>query len=520
LTNKLFRLFCREFFFHLNFQIMHRYLKTLAFIFLSLSLFNGFTQPYNRTITGIITSYDEAVPLEDVAVAVKGSNRYTGSQADGIYYINVLPGDSVLVFRHNDFQPLEIKLTNADQYNIVLKRAGNSAEITVAKPEAFSPYGKWRGTFRIKDDIEVPFIFEITGNTAENTKVYFINAEERFDGGKLRQTKDSLFILADQFDNELAFKIENNSLTGVLRKQDKSGNQVPVKAERGNPFRFAETGILPAANITGTYDIVFKNDNGKDEKAVGLFTQEGNKLRATFLRITGDSRFLDGIVSGNNFYLSTFIGSGPGYYKGTINKDGSITGEVISARAAQIFTGSPNEEAALPDPYKLTFLKDGYTSLDFSFPDINGKPVSLKDAKYKNKVVIITITGTWCPNCVDEASFLAPWFKENKKRGVEAIAIHYERKTDTAYVRKVITRFRERFGIEYDEVFAGIADKQVVAESLPALNTFLSFPTTIFIDKKGKVAKIHTGYNGPATGKYYEAFKKEFNEEIDSLLKK
>jgi peroxiredoxin len=506
---------------HLNFQIMIRYLKTLAFSFLLFAAVNGFTQPYNRTITGIITSYEEAVPLEDVAIAVKGSNRYAGSQADGIYYISVLPGDSILVFRHNDFQPLEIKLTNSDQYNIVLKRANNSAENKMANPTDFSPYGKWRGTFRLKDDVEVPFIFEITGNAAENAKVYFINGEERFDGGKLKLlTNDSLFISLDEFDNELTFKIENNSLTGVLRKQDKSGNPVPVKAEKGNPFRFVETGIQPTSDITGTYDIIFKNDNGKDEKAVGLFKQEGNKLRATFLRITGDSRYLDGIVSGNNFYLSTFIGSGPGYYKGTISKDGSIAGEVISARGGQIFAGSPNEEAALPDPYKLTFLKDGYTSLDFSFPDINGKQVSLKDAKYKNKVVIITITGTWCPNCVDEASFLAPWFKENKKRGVEAIAIHYERKTDTAYARKVITRFREKFGIEYGQVFAGLADKQLVAESLPALNTFLSLPTTIFIDKKGKVAKIHTGYNGPATGKYYEAFKKEFNEEIDELLKK
>lgn len=490
---------------------MVRYLKNLTWPCLLLSCSIGFSQPAGRTISGIITSQEDAAPLEGVTVIVKGSNRASGTQADGVYYINVSPGDSVLVFSYNDFQTQEVKLGSANEYNIILKRGKNAIE----NKSSFSPYGKWRGVFRLKDGLDAPFIFEISGNSTEDTKVYFINAEEKFDGGKLKQTKDSLFILADQFDNELAFKIESNSLSGVLRKQDKTGIPVPVRAERGYPDRFTETGAKPSADISGTYDIVFKTDNGKDEKAVGLFKQNGNKLRATFLRITGDSRYLDGIVSGNNFYLSTFIGSGPGYYKGTINKDGSVTGEVISARSVQVFTGSPNEDAALPDPYKLTFLKDGYTSLDFSFPDINGKPVSLKDDKYKNKVVILTITGTWCPNCVDEASFLAPWYKENKKRGVEAIAIHYERKTDTAYARKVITRFREKFGIEYDAVFAGLADKQQVAESLPALNTFLSFPTIIFIDKKGKVAKIHTGYTGPATGKYYDGFVKEFNEEID-----
>jgi peroxiredoxin len=494
-------------------------LKTLAAFLLLSSGYISFSQSSTRTVSGIITSAEDAAPLEGVTVAIKGSNRASGTQADGIYYINISPGDSVIQFSLADFQTSEIKLTQANEYNVVLKRKSLGTQNNIAKSTPFSPYGKWRGVFRLRDNLEVPFIFEISNSSATTKKVYFINAEEKFEGGKLKITNDSLFILADQFDNELAFKIENNSLTGVLRKQDKSGTPIPVKAERGNPNRFFTPPVKPVADISGTYDIIFKNENGKDEKAVGLFKQEGNKLRATFLRITGDSRYLDGIVSDTNFFLSTFIGSGPGYYKGSINKDGSLAGEVISMRGGQYFTGTPNEEAALPDPYKLTYLKDGYTTLDFSFPDIYGRLVSLKDDKYRNKVVILTITGTWCPNCVDEAAFLAPWYKANKKRGVESIAIHYERKTDTAYARKAITRFREKFGIEYDAVFAGLADKQYVAESLPALNTFLSFPTTIFIDKKGKVAKIHTGYTGPATGKYYDSFVKEFNEEVNDLLK-
>ena len=102
---------------------------------------------------------------------------------------------------------------------------------------------------------------------------------------------------------------------------------------------------------------------------------------------------------------------------------------------------------------------------------------------------------------------------------MEVIAIHYERQTDTAFLRKAFQRFHKKFDIEYDEVIAGVADKQAVAESLPALNTFLSFPTTVFIDRKGKVSKIHTGYTGPATGSYYTEFVKEFNAEIDRLLK-
>lgn len=383
---------------------------------------------------------------------------------------------------------------------------------------AFATAGKWRGAFEIKPGVTVPFNFEIT-NSTNKPHLVFLNAEERFEGGVVRQTSDSILVSLDQFDNEFAFKISGDSLVGTLRKQDKSGTPLPVSATKGKDYRFKPNGKAANADFSGKYDITFKGAGGKEENAVGLFKQQGNKISGTFLRVTGDSRYLEGIVEGNDFYLSSFIGSSPSYYKGSFAEDGTLTGEVVSARGNTPFSGKQNANAALPDAYKLTYLKEGYKTLDFSFPDVNGKKISLSDEKFKNKVVILTITGTWCPNCVDEASFLAPWYKENHDRGVEVVGIHYERQLDSAYVRKALTRFREKFDIQYDQVIAGKPDKQLVAESLPALSNFLSFPTTIIINKKGEVAQIHTGYSGPATGKYYTDFVKEFNTEIDALLK-
>lgn len=394
---------------------------------------------------------------------------------------------------------------------LVLVLAASSGFTQLKK---FNPAGLWRGVF-LNNQTEVPFNFEIK----DNGTVYLINAEERFESGTAKIVGDSLFIPLDQFDNELVFYTGDKKITGVLRKQDRSGTAIPVTAERDKKYRFEEPATQTSVDLSGTYDIIFKSPAGTEEKAVGLFTQNGGKLRATFLRITGDSRYLDGIVSGNHFYLSSFIGSSPIYYTGTIGPDGKLSGESVYAKGSQQFTGVQNENAALPDAFSLTTLKNGYSTLDFGFPDINGKTVSLHDEKYRNKVVILSITGTWCPNCVDEASYLAPWYIQNKDRGVEAIAIHYERQTDPAFVSKVLNRFRHKYDIRYDQVIAGVADKQKVAESLPALNSFLAFPTLIFIDKKGKVAKIHTGYSGPATGKYYDQFKKEFNDEVDLLLK-
>jgi thiol-disulfide isomerase/thioredoxin len=380
--------------------------------------------------------------------------------------------------------------------------------------QTFSPFGKWRGLFQIREGIEAPINFEITGKSIADAKVFFINAAERFDGGRLRKQKDSLFISLDQFDNELAFKINGQQLEGVLRKTDGSGTPVKLTAEKGKSYRFLTNGPEPTGDITGTYDII----SSEKDSTIGLFTQNGRKLSATFLSITGDSRYLDGIVEGNKFFLSSFIGSGVAYYQGTFNSDGTISGEQVGVRGARKFTGRENDEAKLPDLYSLTYLKQGYNRFDFSFPDLEGKEVSLTDQKYKGKVVIIAITGSWCPNCMDETAFLSPWYKKNRSRGVEVVAIHYERKDDPVFVKNALSRYKKKFDVQYDQVFGGVADKQFVANSLPSLNTFLSFPTTIFINKKGEVAKIHTGYTGPATGKFYTEFVKEFNEEVNQLL--
>ena len=84
-----------------------------------------------------------------------------------------------------------------------------------------------------------------------------------------------------------------------------------------------------------------------------------------------------------------------------------------------------------------------------------------------------------------------------------------------------IQRLKDRIGIEYPIALAqfGSSNKTKAQQKLPMLNHVLSYPTSIFVDKKGDVRKIHTGFNGPATGQKYLDFKKEFESFIDLLLK-
>jgi len=175
--------------------------------------------------------------------------------------------------------------------------------------------------------------------------------------------------------------------------------------------------------------------------------------------------------------------------------------------------------AKLPDAYSLTALKPGYTKMDFTFTDLNGKKVSLNDARFKNKVVILQIMGSWCPNCMDETAYLVNFYKKYHPKGVEIIGLAYERSTDYARSKKSLQQLVTRFGINYPVLVTGYTnDKKELTKSLPMLANFMGFPTTIIIDKKGDVRKIHTGFSGPGTGNYYAEFINEFEKLNDDLL--
>jgi thiol-disulfide isomerase/thioredoxin len=166
----------------------------------------------------------------------------------------------------------------------------------------------------------------------------------------------------------------------------------------------------------------------------------------------------------------------------------------------------------------LTYLKEGFDKISFSFPDMEHNRISPSDEKYEGKVLILQIFGTWCPNCMDETKFLTQWYNDNHDRGVEILGLAYERKDDFDYASARVKKMKEKLGVPYDFVIAGTNDKEKAAETLPMLNKVIAFPTTIFIGKDGKVKHIRTGFEGPGTGIYYERFKERFNQIMGDLL--
>jgi peroxiredoxin len=389
------------------------------------------------------------------------------------------------------------------------------------KPK-FIKEGKWRGEFTVSES-KVPFNFELKGKDAEHAVFTLINGSRRDNFHVKSVGTDSVYIKMNTYDAALVAKIEDDgSLSGEYRSLVPGfrGNSLPFTAEYGKTYRFVEPGkdVAPKADLTGKWEIKTYSKEAVPA-SIALLKQKGNKLTGVVMTVVGDTRELEGTVQGDEFALSGFTGPSPFSIKGKINADGSISGEEGFGIYKNLkFDAAKKTEVELPDPYKLTFLKEGYKKLDFSFPGIDGKQVSLSDNKYKGKVVIVEIIGTWCPNCTDQTVFLSPWFNKNHQRGVEAIALGFEQKDSLEYAKYTLGKLKEKYEINYDIAFGGLADKKLVSQKLPALNKFIAFPTTIIIDRKGDVREIYTGYTGTVTGKYHEDYEKKFNKLLDELI--
>lgn len=375
--------------------------------------------------------------------------------------------------------------------------------------------GLYRAELKVNDSLNLPFNFEVI---SEN-ELHVFNAEEVIEVKAIEYKNDSVYIQMLVFEGFIVAKIEDESLNGRFVKP--SLNRVmEFKAERGND-RF-DTVEEPDSNISGNWETIF-SPNSEDDKyiAKGIFKQNGNKVTGTFRTTTGDYRYLEGVLNGNQLRLSTFDGAHAFLFNAEVN-DNTMAGVFYSGNHwKEPFVAKRNDTFKLPDANQLTYLKEGFDTVAFSFPDEKGNMVSLNDDRFKDKVVLIQIMGTWCPNCLDESKYYSEFYKNNKDQDLEIVALAFEYVKTPEKAFNNIKRLKQDVGIEYPVLLAqhGSASKVKANEKLPMLNNVLSYPTTIFIDKKGDVRKIHTGFNGPATGEKYIEFKNEFEGFVGELLK-
>jgi len=374
--------------------------------------------------------------------------------------------------------------------------------------------GQWRASFLLDKGREIPFSITYSlGNT-----ITISNAEEKIIVNDVTIKEDSIIIRMPIFEGVFKGVFTETTIKGAFIKPSLD-RVVAFEMRHGNSPRFSNA-EKARVQVGGNWETVFSPDVEADRYiAKGIFEQIGNNLTGTFRTTTGDYRYLEGVVFGDSLKLSTFDGSHVFLFEAEI-KDDIMNGVFFSGNHfKEPFTAKRNNDYELPAAESLTFLKEGFERFDFSFPDTEGNLVSLEDAVYKNKVVIVQVMGSWCPNCLDETKFYTKYYNENKNEHLEMVALAFEYASTKEKAISSIKRLVEGVKVPYRVLLAqyGSSSKVEANEKLPMLNHVLSYPTTIFIDKTGVVRRIHTGFNGPATGEKYYEFVNEFESYVRML---
>jgi peroxiredoxin len=404
---------------------------------------------------------------------------------------------------------------------------GFAAMILAAAPSVASAAAFKAGDYRLVAATplgELPINLKLEQKNGAWTAAY-VNGPEVMAAEATTVAGDALTVSFPSYGSRLEAKVDDaGALSGTLIFTRASGSvEVPVTGRAGVSHRFFPDAAKEYAGLNGRWAVtVPASADGKSaaRPGIGEFTQAGNKVHGAIMYVNADTRWLAGEVRGNEVYMSIFDGGTGSLMRATLQPDGTLTGSTLMlvGNLRTDWTAKKDATAALPDPTKLTYLKPGYDKFEFSFPDLDGKMVSLDDPRFKGKVTIITIGGTWCPTCHDEAAFMAPFIRENRARGVEGVALQYEFSADFAKAAQACRNFAKRYGIDFPMLIAGTNDKEAASRTLPMINAVLVYPTMIVVDRKGRVRNIHTSFPGPATGVHHENFKREFKQLIDGLV--
>ena len=383
--------------------------------------------------------------------------------------------------------------------------------------------GSYRGVLILNEEnnIELPFNFDVKYK-GKKPSIIIKNADERIVVDEISVKGDSLIFKMPVFDTEFRTVFVGDNLEGLwINHYKTTKNKIKFKAIYGETNRFAFVPGKANPNFEGRWETTFSPNTKDSSKAIGVFhhIEQTDYISGTFLTETGDYRYLEGMKNGNKLFLSCFDGSHAFLFVADF-KDEKLVGTFYSGASWQEpWMAIRNDSYKLANADEITFLKNKDEKINFSFPDLNKKTVTLNDKKFENKPVIIQVMGSWCPNCMDESAYLAGLYKQYKDDGLEIIALAFEKTSDFETSKERLLRLKKKFNMEYDILVTQQTGKEKAGEVLSALNKISAFPTTLFLNKQHQVVKIHTGFSGPATGNDYEVFKANTESLIKQLLK-
>ncbi len=372
------------------------------------------------------------------------------------------------------------------------------------------PLGRWDAIV-VVNGIDVPFRFDIAA-AKKGVSGSFVNADQKITSTSGTFDNDVMTLRFAQYASTLHATYRDGRLEGTYDRGSRGA--YPFKAQR---FTTAAMPTANAPSIDGEWTIGANSNKGESAWRF-IVRQNGVEVSGAILRVDGDTGALTGAYRDGKFVLSHFSGARPLLLEVTLTADGSlellqngktklVAVRADSAKAKDI--GTPT------DPSLHTRVKDPTERFQFSFNDLDGRLVSNTDARFQGKVVIVNITGSWCPNCHDEAPFLADLHRKYQKRGLEVVALSFEEEEQLANPTR-LRAFLEQYGIEYTVLLAGVPDQ--LAEKVPQADNLNAFPTTFFVGRDGRVRGVHAGFPSSGSGSYYTQAERDIIAEIERLL--
>jgi thiol-disulfide isomerase/thioredoxin len=381
----------------------------------------------------------------------------------------------------------------------------------VAQP---SIAGRWDATIQI-NGVDTPFPLEISGS-GTNVAASFFNGDDRYPSTQGRFENGKLVLNWDYYAATLDATLKDGALEGQYAGTRRMKGPFAIRATRAAVAKPATAPVV-VPDIGGLWEI--PNKSGKGELAWRFIVQQsGPKASATILRVDGDTGTISGAFQNGKFVLSHFDGARAHLLEITPAADGTL--DILQDGKLKLTAYRPAAARAkgLPeptDPDLHTTMKDPREPFRFSFPDLKGRLVSNVDPRFRGKVLVIEITGSWCPNCHDEAPFLAEMYHKYGHQDLEIVSLSFE-ETDQLKDPSRLRAFVKKYGLEFPVLLCGDPDE--ANSKLTQLVNWNTWPATLFVDRKGLVRGIHSGFPSAGSGELFRQAKDEFNVEVGRLL--
>lgn len=399
--------------------------------------------------------------------------------------------------------------------------------------------GRWDAQL-INRGNPIPFRLDISGD-GKALKGTLYDGFRAYENTTAATFQDGKLVLnIEHYLTTITATVQDGKLVGDVHSQNRGQSaDYGFVATRHDEKAAAAARATSAPSISGDWEIPLPNPSSKGEKAFRFIVeQKGAEVAASILRVDGDTGAYSGVFKDGKWVLSHFDGSRPGVIVVTPAQDGTLAIQQRVDRpgnaAENAYASTPDGRYAptlvayrtavarakgLPEPANHlahTTSRDPNEKFAFSFPDLDGKQQSQDDPYYKGNVIVAIVTGTWCPNCHDEAQYLVELDKKYRDQGLRIVALNFEEVEQQESLQRA-KAFVKQYGVKYPYLQAGAPEE--MWQKVPQLLNLNTWPATVFVGRDGTVRAVHAGFASPSTGDFYKNQQKEFTSRIEALLK-